>query len=61
MGWTGSTAPLSGLELKFPTLQSAIRYARRQALDFMVEGALPAGDAPQQQTRVAAVHGKQAA
>jgi hypothetical protein len=38
MGWTGSTDPLDGLELKFPTLESAIRYARRQGLNFMVDG-----------------------
>ena len=40
MGWTGSTDPLAGLELKFPTLDSAIRYARRQALPFVVDGAV---------------------
>lgn len=40
MGWTGTSDPLSGLELKFPTLESAIRYARRQALDFVVDGLL---------------------
>jgi hypothetical protein len=38
MGWTGTTDPLSGLELKFPTLEAAIRYARRQGLDFSVDG-----------------------
>lgn len=38
MGWTGSTDPLNGLELRFPTLESAIRYARGQGLDFMVDG-----------------------
>jgi hypothetical protein len=38
MGWTGSTDPLGSLELKFPTLEAAIRYARRQALPFTVEG-----------------------
>ena len=40
MGWTGTTEPLSGLELKFPTLEAAIRYARRQGLDFTVDGTL---------------------
>jgi NADH dehydrogenase ubiquinone Fe-S protein 4 len=38
MGWTGSTDPLAGLELRFPTLEAAIRYARRQWLDFAVDG-----------------------
>jgi hypothetical protein len=38
MGWTGSSDPLAGLELKFPTLESAIRYAQRQGLPFVVEG-----------------------
>jgi hypothetical protein len=40
MGWTGSTDPLGSLELRFPTLEAAIRYARRQALPFTVEGAV---------------------
>jgi hypothetical protein len=40
MGWTGTTDPLSGLELKFPTLEAAIRYAERQGLDFSVDGML---------------------
>jgi hypothetical protein len=40
MGWTGSTDLLAGLELKFPTLDSAIRYAQRQALPFVVDGAV---------------------
>ena len=40
MGWTGSTDPLAGLELRFPTLEAAIRYARRQGLDFAVDGTL---------------------
>ena len=40
MGWTGSTDPLAGLELRFPTLEAAIRYARRQGLDFAVDGIL---------------------
>ena len=49
MGWTGSTNPLAGLELKFPTLDSAIRYARSQALPFVVEGVAvsrPSKDVP---------------
>lgn len=47
MGWTGSTDPLAGLEIKFPTLEAAIRYARRQGLDItedrtLAPAALPA-------------------
>jgi hypothetical protein len=62
MGWTGSTAPLSGLELRFPTLDSAIRYARRQALAFVVEGVpLPAARAAVDQKPAPAVVEKQAA
>lgn len=38
MGWTGSTDPLAGLEIKFPTLEAAIRYAQQQELDFSVDG-----------------------
>ena len=46
MGWTGSTDPLAGLEIKFPTLEAAIRYARRQGLDFTVDGTLAPGVVP---------------
>jgi hypothetical protein len=46
MGWIGTTDPLSGLELKFPTLEAAIRYARRQGLDFAVDGTLAAPALP---------------
>jgi hypothetical protein len=62
MGWTGSTDPLSALELRFPTLESAIRYAGRQALDFVIEGApAPAAPALRDQKPAPAVLGKQAA
>lgn len=47
MGWTGTTDPLDGLELKFRTLEATIRYARRQGLDFSVDGMLtPASARP---------------
>jgi NADH dehydrogenase ubiquinone Fe-S protein 4 len=46
MGWTGSTDPLIGLEIKFPTLEAAIRYARRQGLDFAVDGTLAPATLP---------------
>jgi hypothetical protein len=36
MGWTGDRDPLAQVELHFPTLQSAIRYARRQGLTYVV-------------------------
>ena len=64
MGWIGSTDPLAGLELRFPTLEAAIRYARRQGLDFTVDGtlapaALPAW--PLHESGAAAVDQKHAA
>ncbi|MBB3527238.1 NADH dehydrogenase ubiquinone Fe-S protein 4 [Rhizobium sp. BK456] len=37
MGYTGSTDTLPQVALKFPTLQSAIRYAERQGLTYIVE------------------------
>ncbi|MDF0698742.1 ETC complex I subunit [Rhizobium sp. MC63] len=37
MGYTGSTDTLPQVELEFPTLQSAIRYAERQGLTYIVE------------------------
>jgi len=38
MGWTGSDDTLSEVELSFPTLDSAVRYAERQGLNYVVEG-----------------------
>lgn len=38
MGWTGSADTLQQVRLQFPTAQSAIRYCRRQGLDFEVHG-----------------------
>ncbi|EUB99944.1 ETC complex I subunit conserved region [Rhizobium sp. CF080] len=32
MGYTGGTDTLTQVELEFPTLRSAIRYAERQGL-----------------------------
>ncbi|MBX4871082.1 ETC complex I subunit [Rhizobium bangladeshense] len=37
MGYTGSTDTLPQVELEFATLQSAIRYAERQGLTYIVE------------------------
>lgn len=39
MGWTGSDDTLSQVELSFPTLTSAIRYAKRQKLRYVVQPA----------------------
>ncbi len=36
MGWTGSDEPLTQVELSFPTLESAVRYAERQGLAYVV-------------------------
>lgn len=38
MGWTGSDDTLTQVELNFPTLDSAVRYAERQGLAYVVEG-----------------------
>lgn len=38
MGWTGSDDTLAQVELSFPTLDSAVRYAERQGLAYVVEG-----------------------
>ncbi|MBB3166526.1 ETC complex I subunit [Rhizobium sp. 25PS6] len=37
MGYTGSTDTLPQVELEFPTLESAIRYAERQGLTYRVQ------------------------
>ena len=37
MGYTGSADTLTQVELKFPTLESAIRYAERQGLTYVVQ------------------------
>lgn len=39
MGWTGGDDPLVQVELSFPTLESAIAYAERQGLTYVVDGA----------------------
>jgi len=41
MGYTGSRDTLTQVELSFPTLESAIRYAERQGLNYVVR--TPAG------------------
>jgi hypothetical protein len=38
MGWTGGEDTLPQLELRFPSAESAIAYARRQGIDFVVRG-----------------------
>ena len=40
MGWTSSDDPLDHIELRFPTLDAAVRYARRQGLAFVIEDAM---------------------
>jgi hypothetical protein len=37
MGWTGSDDMMSEVELEFPTLDSATRYAERQGLPYVIE------------------------
>jgi hypothetical protein len=38
MGWTGGDDTLDQVELSFPTLEAAIRYAERQGLAYTVQG-----------------------
>ena len=49
MGYTGGDDTLSQVELSFPTLESAIRYAERQGLTYVVQmptrQSLPSGGA----------------
>ncbi|ESW88459.1 ETC complex I subunit region [Mesorhizobium sp. LSJC269B00] len=45
MGYTGGRDTLTQVELNFPTLQAAIRYAERQGLNYVVQAAPPASQA----------------
>jgi hypothetical protein len=38
MGWTGATDTLSQVELDFPSAEAAVAYAKRQGLNFIVQG-----------------------
>lgn len=38
MGWTADDDTLSQVELSFPSIESAIAYARRQGLQYTVQG-----------------------
>src|SRR5215211_3632468 len=37
MGWTADDDPLAAVELSFPTLRAAVRYAERQGLPYVVQ------------------------
>lgn len=39
MGYTGSADTLPQIQIEFPTLESAIHYAERQGLPYVVQGA----------------------
>ena len=43
MGWTGGDDPLTQVELTFPTRETAIAYAERQGLTYVVEESHPLG------------------
>ncbi|MCA0011825.1 ETC complex I subunit [Mesorhizobium sp. B292B1B] len=45
MGYTGGRDTLTQVQLDFPTLEAAIRYAERQGLNFVVQAAPPASQA----------------
>ncbi|MBY3278510.1 ETC complex I subunit [Rhizobium laguerreae] len=50
MGYTGSTDTLTQVELEFPTLESAIRYAERQGLTYRVQRQMSKAAAAKQRT-----------
>lgn len=55
MGWTGGDDTLTQVELSFPTLESAVRYAERQGLPYTVH---PADhSAPQEPATARSAHG----
>lgn len=39
MGWTGTQDCLAQLELTFPSLESAVSYARRNGIPYQLQGA----------------------
>jgi ETC complex I subunit-like protein len=43
MGWTASDDPVSQIELTFPSMETAVAYARRQGLNFVVRGVSDVG------------------
>ncbi|MER8657430.1 NADH dehydrogenase ubiquinone Fe-S protein 4 [Mesorhizobium sp. M0847] len=45
MGYTGGRDTLTQVELNFPTLEAAIRYAERQGLNYVVQAAPPTSQA----------------
>lgn len=49
MGYTASTDTLTQVELEFPTLRSAIRYAERQGLTYVVQRPVSKAAAPAKQ------------
>jgi hypothetical protein len=46
MGWTGDDDTLSQVELSFPSPESAVAYARRQGLQYAVQGLLERKSGP---------------
>jgi hypothetical protein len=51
MGWTGGRDPLAQLQLTFPTLESAISYAQRQGLRYVVRHDLRSRQASERRAR----------
>ena len=48
MGWTGDDDTLAQIELSFPSAEAAIAYARRQGLQYTVQGLPARGSKPRQ-------------
>jgi hypothetical protein len=38
MGWTADDDPIADVEIKFGSLNSAIRFAERQGINYRVQG-----------------------
>ncbi|QOT70647.1 ETC complex I subunit [Sphingobium fuliginis] len=43
MGWAGGGDPLAQIELRFPDLEVAVRYCRREGVSFEVRGVARSG------------------
>lgn len=50
MGWTGGTDTLSQVELDFPSAEAAIAYAKRQGINFVVQGLAEPGRSARHRT-----------
>ena len=61
MGWTGDDDTLAQVELSFPSAEAAIAYARRQNLQYTVQGLAAQGSKPRLVSDNPEVEGRAAA